>query len=183
MSKNLSIPDFQTTVDGKSTDLFFLENRHGVRAAITNYGARVVAIWVPDRNGEPDNIVAGYDSIAGYLNHQETYLGAMIGRYANRIKDASFELDGKSYMVTANEGRHHIHGGETGFHNMIWEAEQIERDCVKLKLESADGQEGFPGNIEVEVSYTFSDDDELIIESKATSDRDTIFKYYESLLL
>ena len=174
MNRDLSISDFKTTVNGRQTNLFFLENRHGVRAAITNYGARVVAIWVPDSNGEPDNIIAGYNSIAGYLNHDEAYLGAMVGRYANRIKDAAFELQGKKYNVTANEGKHHIHGGETGFHNRVWQAEQTEKNSLILKLLSEDGQEGFPGNIEVKVIYTFTDDDELILETEATSDSDTI---------
>lgn len=174
MSKDLKVADFQTTIKGKETNLFFLENRHGVRAAVTNYGARIVAIWVPDRNGEPDNIVAGYESITGYLNHQETYLGAMVGRYANRIKNASFKLNGDLYNLTANEGKHHIHGGRTGFHNVVWDAKLLDRNCLRLKLESADGQEGFPGNIKVEVTYTFTDKDELVIETKATTDKDTV---------
>lgn len=174
MSKDLRVADFQTTIQGKETSLFFLENRHGVRAAVTNYGARIVAIWVPDRDGELDNIVAGYDTIADYLNHQETYLGAMIGRYANRIKNASFELNGDLYTLTANEGKHHLHGGITGFHNVVWDAKLLDRNCLMLRLESPDGQEGFPGNLKVEVSYTFTDADELILETKARSDIDTV---------
>lgn len=174
MGRHLKIADFQTEIDGKGTDLFFLENRHGVRAAITNYGARVVALWLPDAAGEPDNIVAGYDTIEGYLDHDEAYLGAMVGRYANRIENASFELEGKRYHVTANEGRHHIHGGNKGFHNSVWEAEQPDTNSVKLGLELKDGEEGFPGNIKVEVTYSFSDSDELIIETGATTDRTTV---------
>lgn len=174
MSQNLLVADFQSVIEGKRTDLFFLENRHGVRAGITNYGARLVALWMPDKENKPDNIVAGYDSLAGYLSHDESYLGAMIGRYANRIANASFKLNGKSYSVTANEGRHHLHGGRKGFHNVVWEAEQTDRSSVRLEHKSANGEEGFPGNIKVEVTYTLTDDEELIIESKAISDRDTI---------
>lgn len=174
MGQYLKVADFQSEIDGKKTDLFFLENRQGVRAAITNYGARVVAIWVPDAAGEPDNIVAGYDTLAGYLNHDEAYLGAMVGRYANRIANAGFELDGKTYSVTANEGRHHIHGGEKAFHNSVWQAEQNQRNSLTLSLSSQDGAEGFPGSISVEVTYSFSDMDELIIESRATTDRTTV---------
>lgn len=174
MAQHLKVADFQTEIDGKNTNLYFLENRHGVRAAITNYGARVVALWLPDASGSTDNIVAGYDSINGYLNHDEAYLGAMVGRYVNRIANASFELNGKMYKVTANEGKHHIHGGDQGFHNSVWKAEQGQRNSVKLKLESQDGAEGFPGSITVEVTYSFSDADELIIESRATTDRITV---------
>lgn len=174
MSQVLNIADFQTELDGRKTDLFFLENNHGVRAAVTNYGARLVAIWTPDINGEPDNIVACYDTLAGYLNHDEAYLGAMVGRYANRIKDASFKLGGRNYRVRANEGKHHIHGGEKGFHNSVWQAEQVENNSLNLKLWSEDGKEGFPGNLEVNVRYTFTGEDELIVETEATSDRDTV---------
>ena len=174
MSKELAVADFQTTLEGKDTDLFFLENRHGVRAAVTNYGARIVAIWMPDRSGDLDNVVAGYDSIAGYLNHEETYLGAMIGRYANRIKNATFKLNGDVYDLTANEDQHHLHGGKTGFHNVVWDANLLDRNCLNLRLKSPDGHEGFPGNVEVEVVYTFNDKDELLIETKAISDKDTV---------
>ncbi|MGK7371132.1 MAG: aldose epimerase family protein, partial [Candidatus Halalkalibacterium sp. M3_1C_030] len=173
MSQELKVADFQTKIEGKKTDLFFLENRHGVRAAVTNYGARLVAIWVPDSNGEPDNIIAGYDTLAGYLNHDEAYLGAMVGRYANRIKDAAFKLGDKNYSVRANEGKHHIHGGEKGFHNTVWQAQQKMKNSLNLKLWSEDGKEGFPGNVEVNVNYRFNEDDELIIETEATTDRDT----------
>ena len=92
MAKNLDIKKFQTTIGVKKTSLYFLENRHGVCAAITNYGARIAAIWMPDKSGEMNNVVAGYDSISGYLEHDEICLGAAIGRYANRIKSAAFSL-------------------------------------------------------------------------------------------
>ncbi len=174
MGHQLKVADFQAEIEGKLTDLFFLENRHGIRAAITNYGARIVALWVPDATGKPGNIVAGYDSLTGYLNHDEAYLGAMVGRFANRIAGAEFVLDGKIYKVSANEGQHHIHGGKQGFHNSVWSAEQTEPNNLKLELESPEGNEGFPGNLRIAVTYTFTDDDELIMEVRAMTDWATV---------
>jgi|AntRauTorcE11897_2_1112592.scaffolds.fasta_scaffold01910_2 aldose 1-epimerase len=174
MPKNLSVPAFQTNVRDKKTNLFYLENKHGVGAAITNYGARVVAIWMPDRNGNLDNIVAGYDSISDYLQHDEICLGATIGRYANRIKGASFSLAGKQYNLTANEGVNQLHGGFLGFHNQVWDAEQHKKDELRLTLFSQNGDEGYPGNIKIEVTYLLLDDDQLRIKYKGQSDADTI---------
>lgn len=174
MGQEIRIKDFQTTVDGNQTDLFFLENANGMRAAITNYGARVVAIWVPDTHGTVDNVVACYDSIEGYLNHDDIYLGAIVGRYANRIKGASFELHGKEYLLSANDGPNLLHGGNQGFHKQVWQADQTKLSKLKLSHLSADGSEGFPGNLQVDVIYTLTEANELLIEYVAKSDRDTI---------
>ncbi len=174
MSDKLNIEAFQTTVDGKKTDLFFLENKRGVRAAVTNHGARIVAVWMPDKNGELDNVVAGYNSIAEYLESSKKYLGVAVGRYANRIKGASFELNGKRYELSANEGQNQLHGGKNGFHNAVWDAKQDEPNSVRLRHTSPDGTEGFPGNLEVEITYTLSDDEEIIIEYRALCDKDTV---------
>ena len=174
MGKNLAVRDFQTVINGKKTDLFFLENSRGVRAAITNYGARVVAIWMPDKHGELDNVVAGYDSIGHYLEYPEIYLGAIVGPFANRIRDASFTLNGAEYSLTANEGRHHIHGGPGGFHQKVWAAELEQPNRLKLYCSIEDGIDGYPGNVEMQVLYNFDDRDELIIEYSAVSDKDTI---------
>lgn len=174
MARHLNITNFQTKIDGKKTDLYFLENRHGVRAAITNYGARVVALWLPDASGNADNIVAGYDSLNGYLKHNEAYLGAMVGRYANRIGDASFTLKGNTYSVTANEGNHHLHGGQKGFHNSVWSADQPAADTLNLELESPGGEENFPGTLKVSLRYSFTGREELLIEVKAVTDEPTV---------
>ncbi|NGP76624.1 galactose mutarotase [Balneolaceae bacterium YR4-1] len=174
MARHLKVADFQAEIDGRETDLFFLENRNGVRAAITNYGARVVALWLPDADGVIENIVAGYESIDAYLNHDEAYLGAMVGRYANRIAKASFILNGEKYRLTANEGRHHLHGGKKGFHNSVWSAAQTRANTLNLKLELPDGNEGFPSNMKVDLQYTFTGEDELVIELKATTDKPTV---------
>ena len=174
MGQDLHVANFQTDIGGKKTDLFFLENRHGVRAAITNYGARLVALWLPDANGTPDNIVAGYESIGGYLNHDEAYLGATVGRFANRIAHASFQLNGVTYRVTANEGDHHIHGGHKAFHNSVWEAMQSSADTLTLKLESPAGAEGFPGKLNTMLTYSFNDEEELVMEIQVTTEEATV---------
>lgn len=177
MPKDLDITDFKTTIRGRKTDLFFLENRNGIRAAITNYGARIVAIWVEDAWGEPDNIVAGYDSITGYIEHDEIYLGAIVGRYANRIKGASITLNGKEYQLAVNDGRNQLHGGGKGFHAIVWDAYQPENNRLVLKWLSEDGEEGYPGNLNVKIVYTFTDEDELRIEYSAVSDKDTVVNF------
>lgn len=174
MGKNLAVREFQTTIDGNRTDLFFLENSKGVRAAITNYGARIVAIWMPDKEGELDNIVAGYDCIADYLEKPELYLGAVVGPFANRIDNASFTLNGKEFSLTANEGENQIHGGPEGFHQKVWKAELIQPNRLKLHCEVEDGTDGYPGNLKIEVIYSLDDRDELTVEYSAVSDKDTI---------
>jgi len=174
MARELKVADFQQKVKGQQTDLFFLENKSGLRAAITNYGARIVAIWVPDRYGKPDNVVAGYATLQDYLRQDETYMGAIVGRYANRISRASFELENKTYSLTANEGDHHLHGGKQAFHNVVWEAEQFDINEVVLNHISPDGAEGFPGKLEIEVRYSLTDSGELTITTVAISDKDTV---------
>jgi len=174
MGKNLIVREFQTTIDGNPTDLFFLENRNGVRAAITNFGARIVAIWMPDRGGELDNIVAGYDCIGDYLEKPELYLGAVIGPFANRIGNASFTLNGKEFSLTANEGGNQIHGGPKGFHQKVWEAELERPNRLKLHCQAEDGTDGYPGNLQMEAVYSLDDRDELTVEYSAVSDKDTI---------
>jgi aldose 1-epimerase len=174
MSHKLDAEAFQTTIDDKETDLFFLENEHGVRAAITNYGARIVAVWMPDKNGDLDNVVAGYDSISDYLESDKKYLGVAVGRYANRIKGASFELNGREYTLSENEGKNQLHGGKNGFHNAVWDAKQDEPNRVQLRHTSPDGTEGFPGKLDTAITYTLSDDDQIIIEYRAVCDKDTV---------
>lgn len=174
MSQDLKIADFKTTLKGRSTDLYFLENQNNLRAAITNYGARIVALWVPDAHGISDTVVAGYSSIKDYLEREELYLGATVGRFANRINNARFSLNGEPYDLSANEGDNQLHGGEGGLHQKIWSAEQKRANTLKLHCHSEDGEEGYPGNLDIEVTYTLTEQNELLIEYSARSDRDTI---------
>lgn len=166
--------DFQKTVQGKETDLFILSNNNGAEVAVTNYGGAILAIMVPDKNGKLANVVQGHDSIEGVINSPEPFLSTLIGRYGNRICKGRFTLDGKEYTLAINNGPNSLHGGPTGFHARVWDAEQPAKNSVVLKYLSVDGEEGFPGNLNVEVVYTLSDSNELIIEYKATTDKRTL---------
>ena len=140
---------FGTAPDGTPVDLYTLTNIHGLKAAITNYGGIVVSLFVPDRNGELDDIVLGYETLDGYIANSP-YFGALIGRYGNRIARGKFTLDGQEYTLATNDGDNHLHGGTQGFDKVVWDAEQVvQDDAVGLKLTylSRDGEEGYPGNL------------------------------------
>lgn len=166
--------DFQKTVQGKETDLFILSNNNGAEVAVTNYGGAILAIMVPDKNGNLGNVIQGHDTIDKVINSPEPFLSTLIGRYGNRICKGKFSLDGKEYTLAINNGPNSLHGGPTGFHARVWDAEQISKNSVVLTYLSADGEEGFPGNLNVKVVYTLSDSNELIIEYKATTDKRTL---------
>lgn len=166
--------DFQKVIDGKQTDLFILKNEKGAEMAVTNYGGAVLAIMMPDKNGKYANVIQGHDSIDNVVNSQEGYLSTLIGRYGNRIADGKFELDGKEYQLAVNNGPNSLHGGPTGYHARVWDAEQISAQSVKLHYLSADGEEGFPGNLDITVIYTLSNDNEFIIDYSATTDKKTL---------
>lgn len=166
--------DFQKTVQGKETDLFILSNNNGAEVAVTNYGGAILAIMVPDKNGNLGNVIQGHDTIDKVINCPEPFLSTLIGRYGNRICKGKFSLDGKEYTLAINNGPNSLHGGPTGFHARVWDAEQTSKNSVVLTYLSADGEEGFPGNLNVKVVYTLSDSNELIIEYKATTDKRTL---------
>jgi len=155
--------------------LYTLENSHGLRARITNYGGILVSLEVPDREGESGNVVLGFDSIQGYLD-EPPYFGALIGRYGNRIAGGRFELDGEVYELARNNGPNHLHGGLRGFDKLVWEAEPVESpfgEALMLTLPSPDGDEGYPGNLTAQVLYTLTEDDALRIEYLAITDAPT----------
>ena len=166
--------DFQTTVNGKQTDLFILKNENGAEIAVTNYGGAVLAIMVPDKNGKYANVIQGHDSITHVINSHEPFLSTLIGRYGNRIAGGKFILEGKEYSLTINNGPNSLHGGPTGFHTRIWDAEQETPQSLKLHYLSADGEEGFPGNLDIHVTYTLSNQNEFIITYHATTDKTTL---------
>lgn len=166
--------DFQKTVQGKETDLFILSNNNGAEVAVTNYGGAILAIMVPDKNGNLGNVIQGHDTIDKVINSPEPFLSTLIGRYGNRICKGKFSLDGKEYTLAINNGPNSLHGGPTGFHARVWDAEQTSKNSVVLTYLSADGEEGFSGNLNVKVVYTLSDSNELIIEYKATTDKRTL---------
>ena len=168
--------DFGRMPDGTHIDLYVLTNRHGMTASITNFGATLVSLKVPDRNGKPADVVLGYDSLEGYLGDKAN-LGATIGRYANRIARGRFELNHIEYKLATNNGVNHIHGGIKGFNKAVWHAKEVsakDDQALELTYLSKDGEEGYPGNLSAKVVYTLTDQNELRIEYSATTDKDTV---------
>ena len=168
---------FGKTDDGQAVDLYVLSNKHGMEASITNYGATLVGLKVPDRTGKIDDVVLGYDTLDGYVTGK-AYFGATIGRYANRIAQGKFSLDGVTYTLSKNDGQNTLHGGVVGFNKHVWHAREVsnpEGASLELTYLSKDGEEGFPGNLSVVVTYTLpSDRNELKIDYRATTDKDTV---------
>ena len=171
------LPDagaFRDTVDGKATALYILKNKNGVTVAITNYGARIVSILVPDKNGKTTDVAVGYDSIGNYLHRPESYFGAIVGRYGNRIAKGRFSLAGSNYILATNNGVNHLHGGRKGFGQVVWDARQGSDTSFELSYLSRDGEEGYPGNLHAKVTYTLTDSNELKIDYEATTDKATV---------
>src|SRR6267142_4899228 len=163
-------------VEGRNVELYTLTNKKGAEAKITTYGATVVSLKVPDRNGKFDDVVLGFDDIDGYLKGS-SYFGATIGRFGNRIAKGRFTLNGVGYKVATNNGENHLHGGNKGFDKVIWNAKPFKlKDGVGVTLSylSHDGEEGYPGNLSVSVTYTLTDNNELKISYAASTDKDTI---------
>lgn len=166
--------DFQTTINGKNTDLYILKNQQGNEVAITNYGGAIVAIMVPDKNGNLANVIQGHDNIQDVINSPEPYLSTLIGRYGNRIAKGRFQLHGKEYHLAINNGPNSLHGGKQGFNAKVWDANQVSTQALVLKYVSPYGEEGFSGEVTVWVAYTFTDDNELVIKYQATTNKKTI---------
>lgn len=166
--------NFQATINGKQTDLYILKNKQGNEVAITNYGGALVAIMVPDRNGNLANVVQGHDNIQDVINSPEPYLSTLIGRYGNRIKEGKFTLHDKEYQLAINNGPNALHGGPTGFHARVWNAIQMNEQTLVLNYVSAYGEEGFSGELKTTVVYTFNNDNELVIDYLATTNKQTI---------
>ena len=167
---------FGSTADGDRADIYRISNDTGMVLAVTNYGGAVVELYTPDRNGNQADVVLGFDSLSGYLEHSE-YFGAVIGRYANRIAGGVFVLDNKEYRLKRNEGDNHLHGGFRGFDKVLWQIEPVtSRRYVALNLtyRSQDLEEGYPGNLLVNVVYKLSDENVFTIDYTATSDQTTI---------
>jgi aldose 1-epimerase len=161
--------------DGKEIDLYTLINKHGLIAKITNFGAILTELDVPDRKGKSGDVVLGWDTLAEYEKN-DPHLGSTVGRVGNRIANAKFELDGKTYKLAANNGPHHLHGGVKGWDKAVWSGTATETPDgpqLRLTLVSKDGDEGYPGTVEATTTYTLTSDDELRIEMTATTDKPT----------
>ncbi len=166
---------FEGEYNNSSIALYTLVNKAGMEVCITNFGGRIVSIAVPDRDGKYRDVVHGFDSIAEYLpENNDSNFGATIGRYANRVGGAKFTLDGKEYNLPKNDGENCLHGGPTGWHYSVFDVLEQDASHLKLALVSKDGENGFPGNVNVNVIFTLTDDNKIDIRYEATTDAPTI---------
>ena len=165
--------DFQKVIEGKETDLFILSNNSGAEVAVTNYGGALLAVMVPDKDGNLQDVVLGHDSINDYVNIDGNF-GALIGRYGNRINHGRFKIGDIEYRLPQNNYGHCLHGGPKGFHHSVWNADAVNDSTLVLTLFSPDGEAGFPGNLDVKVVYSLSADNALKISYTARTDKPTI---------
>lgn len=173
-SKILPVADnFNDSIDGKNVGLYIIKN-DSIAVAITNYGARVVSIIVPDDKGNLTDVSIGFDSIAPYTEGGDTYFGAIVGRYGNRIAKGKFSLGGKTYQLATNNGQNHLHGGIKGFSRVVWNVEQVTDSSISLTYLSKSGEEGYPGNLEVKVRYSIAAPAKLEINYEAKTDEETV---------
>jgi len=165
---------FGSAPDGTPIDLFILDNGRGVEARITNFGGIIVSLFAPDRHGGRRDILLGFGDARGFARNKP-YFGALIGRCANRIAKARFVLDGRTYHLAANDGDNHLHGGIMGFDRVVWKARPVDEDgpALELKYRSKDGEEGYPGNLDVTVVYTVTPAGQLQIRYEAVTDQPT----------
>jgi aldose 1-epimerase len=162
--------------DGRTVHQYTLTNKSGAVVQILDYGATVTSVRVPDRHGKIEDVVLGYDSLQGYVDGTN-YFGAVVGRYGNRIAKGRFQLDGKDYQLTVNDGENHLHGGETGFNKVLWDAKILrnaDEPALQLQYTSRDGEEGYPGTVVLNVTYFLTEKNELRIEYQGTTDKPTI---------
>lgn len=170
----LSPANFSGKVDGKDVQMYILTNSKGAEAAIINYGAKIVSLSVSDKNGKLTDIVLGHNSLDEYLSSEEPYFGAVCGRTGNRIAKGKFTLDGATYQLAVNNGPNSLHGGLKGFNAVVWNAKQTDSQTLELTYLSKDGEEGFPGNLNVKITYRLTDDNVFEIDYEATTDKATI---------
>jgi aldose 1-epimerase len=177
MRGNIRKQPFGKTASGEQIDLYSLANKKGMEVSITNFGATVVTLRVPDRTGKAADVVLGFDNLEGYENGK-SYFGATVGRYANRIGGGQFSIGGKTYTLPKNNGNNTLHGGIVGFNKKVWKAREIgskEGEAIELSYLSVDGEEGFPGNLSVKVVFTVpADRNELKIDYSASTDKETV---------
>ncbi|MCC8173271.1 MAG: galactose mutarotase [Odoribacter sp.] len=169
----LSFEKFKSKVKGKSTELFVLKNKNGMEVCITNFGGRIVSVVVPDKNGNMKDVVLGFDNIEDYVNVPSDF-GASVGRYANRINQGRFMLDGDTIQLPQNNYGHSLHGGPEGWQYQVYTAKQIDAQTLELTLDSPDGDANYPGNVKAIVTYHLTDNNAIDIKYRATTDKKTI---------
>jgi aldose 1-epimerase len=165
---------FKKEIDGKQTALYSLKNKNGAEAIFTNYGGRLVSLLVPNKDGKLVDVVVGFKSIGDYEKSTEPYFGATIGRYGNRIAKGKFTLEGKTYSLFTNNGQNTLHGGKKGYQYVVWDATQPNSSTLVLHYLSKDGDENFPGNLDVTVTYSLTDNNELKMDYEAKTDKTTV---------
>ncbi len=177
IAENLSISNFSKQIDNKQVLLYSLKNRNGVLCQITNFGARIVSLLVPNKDNQLVDVVLGLNSIDEYQK-DDKYLGATVGRFANRIAKGVFNIDGKTYSLVPNNGPNLLHGGQKGYDKVVWDAKPVisenGEEAIELTYFSKDGEEGFPGNVQVKVTYTLTNSNEIVISYWAKTDAKTI---------
>ena len=164
---------FESQIDGKENNLYIMKNANGMEVCVINYGARIVSVMVPDKEGKLQDVVLGFDNIDGYLNNENNF-GAAIGRYGNRIAKGKFNLDGVDYQLTINNGENSLHGGTTGFDFQMFDITQTDGATLECTLLSADGDNGYPGNLNVKMTYKLTDDNAIDISYEAETDKPTL---------
>lgn len=167
--------EFGTTPEGKKAHLYFLTNKNGMTAKISNYGGIVAELWVPDKVGKPENVVLGFSNPVDYAE-ENIRAGAIVGRIAGRLSNAKFSVEGQRYEVTRNEGKHHLHGGLLAMDKKLWKADFLTDEkgtALRLKYLSRDGEEGYPGNVKITATYRLTDNNALLLEFEATTDKTT----------
>lgn len=169
----LNPANFESTVNGKKTELFTLKNEKGMEVCITNFGGRIVSIMVPDKNGKMKDVVLGFDSVADYVNKPSDF-GASIGRYANRIGKAQMVIDGDTIKLLKNDKQNCLHGGPKGWQYQVYEGKQLDKQTLELTMKSPDGDQNFPGNVTAIVTYKLTNDNAIDIQYKATTDKKTV---------
>jgi len=169
---------FGRTTEGIEVPLYTLRNKQGMMVSVTSYGGIITSLLAPDRNGQPGEVVLGFDTLDGYLSDayqaNQPYFGALVGRYGNRIAKGKFTLNGKEYTLATNNGPNHLHGGRKGFDKVVWAVTELpEQNALRLAYTSPDGEEGYPGTLQVTVTYTLTPDNSLVIDYHAITDKAT----------
>lgn len=175
--ETVALPDanqFKGQIDGKEVSLFYLKNKNGMEAAFTNFGARIVALIVKDKEGNSHDVVLGFNKAVDYNNPKERYYGAIVGPFANRIANGTFSLNGQTYSLPKNNGKNTLHGGLKGLHFIVWDTKQLSDSSLTFTCTLADGTEGFPGTRQFNVTYTLTSDNALTIHYEATTDKPTV---------
>lgn len=170
----MNADNFKTTIDGKSVDLYTLNSESGMVMQVTNFGAHVVSLWTADNKGAFDDVVLGHKSLDEYMNYKgERFIGCVVGRYANRIAEGKFVIDSIVYNVPKNNNGQSLHGGLKGLDQVVWNVDTVGSDMIRLSYLSPDGEEGYPGNLAIQMTYSLTADNAFKIEYSATTDKST----------